>query len=98
MKNEVMQIFIGMVCGTIEEDGQVTDVVAAGVGSQGNTVSIYNIESGAWRTGMVNLGTCRCNTSTHVPLSYRGESSYADLVWCLCAISRQFLNTRRVLQ
>ena len=50
--NEMIQLLIGMSCGTTEEDGRVTDVVAAG-GGHSNTVFIYNLESGVWRSGKV---------------------------------------------
>jgi len=45
----------GCSCGTIEEDGQVTEVIAAGGlhsnGVESKSVFIYNIESGLWRSG-----------------------------------------------
>ena len=54
---DVLNLFIDIYecsCGTIEEDGQVTEVIVAG-GSRSNSVFIYNIESGLWRSGMVYL-------------------------------------------
>ena len=56
---DVLNVFIGIYacsCGTIEEDGQVTEVIAAG-GSGSNSVFVYNIESGLWRSGIVYLET-----------------------------------------
>ena len=56
---DVLNVFIGIFdcsCGTIEEDGQVTEVIAAG-GLSTKSVFIYNIESGLWRSGMVYLET-----------------------------------------
>ena len=40
--------FLGINCGVIEENGQVTEIVAAG-GRESASVSIYNLDSGQWR-------------------------------------------------
>ena len=44
----------GESCATTEEDGQVTEVVAAGGYYTPNDVFIFNLESGAWRSGVVH--------------------------------------------
>ena len=57
MMNEVMMMFLGLSCGTVERDGLVTDVVAAGGNHNGNGAYIYNIADRTWRAGMAYLGT-----------------------------------------
>ena len=47
-----------MSCGTIEQDGRVTHVVAAGGFSDGNyvdTVFIYDVEEDTWTTGLTYI-------------------------------------------
>ena len=55
----LLQLFhLGMSCGTVEENGQVAEVVAAGgalYGWYSNAVFIYNIDSGEWRSGIALL-------------------------------------------
>ena len=51
MIHDVLELFTGMSCSTIEVDGQVTEVVAAG-GYRKIAVSIFNLEYGVWRSGV----------------------------------------------
>ena len=68
MMNEVMMMFLGLSCGTVERDGLVTDVVAAGGYHIENAAYIYNIADRTWRAGMVYLGT-RSIVTTHLFLT-----------------------------
>ena len=53
MPHKLSNNYFGQSCGTTEEDGQVTEVVAAGGYRTPNDVFIFNLESGAWRSGVV---------------------------------------------
>ena len=50
----VTSTMTGMLCGSVEEDGNVKEVIAAG-GQGRNDVFIYSLETGTWRSGMVYL-------------------------------------------
>ena len=67
---DVMLLFLGCFCGTIEEDGQVKYVVAAGGPGQVSAF-IYNLDEGTWRRGMVNFCTRSSHTSQLPIYSYR---------------------------
>ena len=59
-----MQFILGMSCGTIERDGLVSHIIAAGGKSSNqrgrdyvNTAFIYNVEEDIWTTGLTSLIT-----------------------------------------
>ena len=54
MPHKLSYKYNGHSCGTTEEDGQVTEVVAAGGYFTPNDVFIFNLESGASRSGVVH--------------------------------------------
>ena len=53
MPHKLSRNYFGESCGTTEEDGQVTEVVAVGGWDTPNDVFILNLESGAWRSGVI---------------------------------------------
>ena len=101
MMNDKIIICLEMTCGTTEHDGRVTHVIAAGgilmnTALDSNTVFIYSVDEETWSTG-TSLHLSREVTIQCIISSYRGKSAYTISSWSLCAVSRQLLDTWRIL-